>query len=321
MIHAVVHRQGRFEIVSDHEVISDHLQDPDAIVWVDIDDPQPEDLTTLRDEFQFHPLSLEDVTTPHERPKIEVFPTYYFLVVYSVNWSKETARLALQEMGLFAGKNYLVTVHKKPMPQLMHVLDQWQRNEHFMRSDVGTLLYMILDTLVDEYFPIIDAVADRVDELEDKVFEKFDRSALEDIFQLKRDLLGMRRIIAPERDALNVLLRRDPPILPADASVYFQDIYDHLLRILDSIDTYRDLLSSALDAFLSVQSNQLNEIVRRLTIISVIFLPLTFLTGFFGMNFPTAIHWDNPLTFYFAIGLMVAAPVVMLIYFRMRGLS
>ena len=321
MIHAVVHRQDRFEIVGDHAVISDHLQDPNSIVWVDIDNPQPEDLTTLRDEFQFHPLSLEDVTTAHERPKIEVFPTYYFLVIVAISWSKDDDRFVSHEVGIFAGKNYLVTVHKQPMPQLMHVLDQWQRNEHFMRSDVGTLLYMILDTLVDEYFPVIDTIADRVDELEDKVFENFDRSALEDIFQLKRDLLGMRRIIAPERDVLNVLLRRDPPILPADASVYFQDIYDHLLRILDSVDTYRDLLSSALDAFLSVQSNQLNEIVRRLTIISTIFLPLTFLTGFFGMNFPTAIHWDNPVTFYIAIALMIIAPVAMLLYFRMRGLS
>ncbi len=321
MIHAVVHRQDRFEIVGDHAVISDHLQDPNSIVWVDIDNPQSDDLVTLRDEFQFHPLSLEDVTTPHERPKIEVFPTYYFLVVVSISWSKDNDRYVSQEVGIFAGKNYLVTVHKQPMPQLMHVLDQWQRNEHFMRSDVGTLLYMILDTLVDEYFPVIDAIADRVDELEDKVFENFDRSALEDIFQLKRDLLGMRRIIAPERDALNVLLRRDPPILPADASVYFQDIYDHLLRILDSVDTYRDLLSSALDAFLSVQSNQLNEIVRRLTIISVIFLPLTFITGFFGMNFPTAIHWDNPVTFFVAIALMIIAPVAMLLYFHARGLS
>ncbi|MFN8499000.1 MAG: magnesium/cobalt transporter CorA [Anaerolineae bacterium] len=321
MIHTIVHREDRFEIVGDHSSISEYLLDPATVLWVDIEDPQAEDMTALRDEFQFHPLSLEDVITAHERPKIEVFPTYYFLVAVAVSWSEGDERVVSQEVGIFAGKNYLVTVHKKPMPQLMRVLDQWQRNEHFMRSDIGTLLYMILDTLVDEYFPVIDAVADRVDELEDKVFEKFDRSALEDIFQLKRNLLGMRRIIAPERDVLNVLLRRDPPILPADASVYFQDIYDHLLRILDSIDTYRDLLSSALDAYLSVQGNQLNEIVRRLTIISVVFLPLTFITGFFGMNFPNAIHWDSPATFVFAILCMVLAPTLMLLYFHRRGWS
>ena len=135
-----------------------------------------------------------------------------------------------------------------------------------------------------------------------------------------KQLLALRRVVAPQRDVFNVLMRRDPPILPVGSVIYFQDVYDHTVRVLDSIDTYRDLLSSALDAFLSVQSNALNEVMRRLTVISTIFLPLTFLSGFFGMNFD-ALPFESPLAFWLSLAIMALTPLVMVLWFRLRGLS
>ena len=173
---------------------------------------------------------------------------------------------------------------------------------------------------MDEYFPILDELAERVEDVEQHIFEKFDKEALEDIFSLKKDLLALRRIISPERDVLNVLLRRDPPIVSPETVIFLQDVYDHILRVTDSLDTYRDLLSSALDAYLSVQSNNLNEIMRRLTVISTIFLPLTFLTGFFGMNF-SHLPFDNDTLLWASLAIMVILPLAMLAFFRWRGWS
>jgi magnesium transporter len=161
---------------------------------------------------------------------------------------------------------------------------------------------------VDDYFPVIDAIADRAEDIEQRIFEKFDVSALEDILKLKKELVRLRRLVTPARDVVNVFLRRDPPIMPRQSLPYFQDVYDHIIRVTDSLDTYQELLSSTLDAFLSVQSNRLNEIIYRLTLVSVIFLPLTFLTGFFGMNFE-AIHFESGGLLVLALVLMVVTPL------------
>lgn len=226
--------------------------------------------------------------------------------------------MRVAELDMFLGPNYLVTAHAEPMQVIDEVWARWQRRVELVGLDVGALLYEILDHIVDDYFPVIDALAEEVESVETRIFERFDKSALEDIFGLKKEFLTLRRLIAPERDVVNVLLRRDPPVLPPGSVVFFQDVYDHLIRVLDSIDTYRDLLSSALDAYLSVQNNNLNDIMRRLTVISTIFLPLTFITGFFGMNFeslPFGNFWVEAVV----MGLMLLVPLGMLLYFRWQG--
>jgi magnesium transporter len=320
MLRAVAYLDGHFEHIPRQEDISLYIGQPNATVWVDMLDPGPEELECLKTEFNFHPLSLEDVTRGTQRPKIEIYPTYYFLVFYALAYPKPGAPLESRELGIFLGPNYVVTVHTQPIQELGDVWERWQRRADDMGTDVGRLLYLIFDSIVDEYFPVVDVLADRAEDIEESIFEKFDRGALEDIFRLKKDLLALRRLVSPERDVLNVLLRRDPPILPANAVIFFQDVYDHLLRVLDSIDTYRDLLSSALDAYLSVQSNNLNEVMRKLTVISTIFLPLTFITGFFGMNF-VHLPFDNDLFLWVSLGVMVLLPLAMLVYFRWRGLD
>ncbi len=312
--------QGELHTYSEPDQIAGLIAQPDSLVWVDMLAPTSDEHDVLVTQFKFHPLALEDIVHRHQRPKIDVYSDHFFIVVYGVSLEGLEQEITLREIGVFLGKNYVVTVHAEPAPELQTALERWDHSIESIGADIGALLYAIMDGLVDEYFPLIDEVSERVETLEERIFETFDRNALNDLFRLKKDLLALRRVIAPERDVFNVLMRRDPPILPAGSIVYFQDVYDHAVRVLDSIDTYRDLLSSALDAFLSVQSNSLNEVMRRLTVISTIFLPLTFLSGFFGMNF-VHLPFDSVWALWASIAIMTLTPLAMYLWFRRRGLS
>jgi magnesium transporter len=264
--------------------IASRLAAGGTFFFADLHAPDEQDLASLQREFHFHPLAIEDVRTRHQRPKIDIYGDQYFLVFYRIGPSAENAGdWVLQELDFFIGPNFLIVTHDSPVDMLDKTFERFCREEG--RKDVSGLLYDILDALVDDYFIFLDDLGERSQEIEDEIFEHYDQTHLERLLALKKDLALLRRIAAPERDAVNVLLRRDPPILDAARIFYFQDIYDHLIRISDSIDTYRELATGTLDAYLSVQNNQLSEVVRKLTIISTIFLPLMLVTSFFGMNF------------------------------------
>jgi magnesium transporter len=284
---------------------------PKSFLFGDFQAPTDEELAGLQKELHIHPLAIDDVQHRHQRPKIDVYPDHYFLVLYRITTVEN--RVTIEEIDLFIGPQFLILCHEGEVPLLKEIFERFCRmaGEH----DVSGLLYEILDGLVDEYFPVMDELADRTEAVEASIFEGFQRSRLAELLDLKKDLALLRRVIAPERDAVNVLLRRDPPVLDSARIFYYQDVYDHLIRITDSIDTYRELLTGSLDAFLSVENNRLSEIVRRLTVISTIFLPLSFITGFFGMNFQRLAGAGDPL-FVAAIASMVVLPVVMLWFLR-----
>jgi magnesium transporter len=309
---------GHFDTDLDPSDISEIIKRKDAFVWLDIQDPQEQDIALLRDEFRFHRLAIEDATKHHERPKIESHEGYYFLVFYALHYDSERNRLHGHAMSLFVGANYLVSVHKGQIPAIGQTIERWQKNEERFENDAGALLYELFDTIVDDYFPVIDQLAERVESIEEQIFERFREEALQDVFGLKRDLLHVRRIVAPERDVLNILIRREVPIFDRSTILYLQDVYDHIVRITDSIDTYRDLLSSALDAFLSVQSNRLNQVVKVLTIASIVLMSDALIAGIYGMNFEfmPELHW--PYGYPFALGLMLAIGVGLVLFFRWR---
>jgi magnesium transporter len=261
-----------------------HLSASSGFLYADFHAPNEKELEGLQKEFHFHPLAIEDVRTRHQRPKIDIYGDRYFLVFYRVGPSAaHDGDWVLQEVDFFIGPNFLISTHDSPVDLLDLTVERFGREEG--KKDVSGLLYDILDAMVDDYFLFLDDLGERSQEIEDDVFEHYDQAHLERLLALKKDLALLRRIAAPERDAVNVLLRRDPPILDAARIFYFQDIYDHLIRIADSIDTYRELATGTLDAFLSVQNNKLSEVVRKLTILSTAFLPLMLVTSFFGMNF------------------------------------
>ena len=297
------------------EGLREKISAPKSFLFADFQSPTDTELETLARELSLHPLAIEDVRHRHQRPKIDVFPDHYFLVSYRI--SAAGGRIEMDEIDAFIGPKFLILCHDGEVPLLVEVLDRYCRQPG--SHDVSGLLYEVLDAVVDEYFPVLDDLAERTEAVESAVFEEFDRSRLAELLELKKDLALLRRVIAPERDAVNVLLRRDPPVLDPGRIFYFQDVYDHLIRITDSIDTYRELLTGSLDAFLSVENNRLSEVVRRLTLISTVFLPLSFVTGFFGMNFRRLAGAGDGL-FAASIGAMIVLPVAMLWLIRRQGI-
>lgn len=323
MKHLVVCKpNGEFMRHIDPHRISEVLRSQDHFVWLDMEDPQPNDVALLREEFGFHPLAIEDAMRAHERPKVDSYDGYYFLVFYALKYDAAQQQLLTQAISLFIGKNYLVSVHHGGMPVIDETIKRWEQNQEEFGQNVGALLYALFDAIVDDYFPVVDQVAERVEDLEEQIFEHYQEESLQEIFRIKHDLLNMRRVVAPERDVLNVLIRREVPIFERGAVQYLQDVYDHLLRVTDSIDNYRDLLSSATDAFLSVQSNRLNQVVRTLTVASIVLMSVTLVAGIYGMNFdPEFSPFNMPelrwyLGYPFALGLMVAIAVGLIAFFR-----
>lgn len=273
---------------SDNCVVADisELREIESnVIWADVSDPTSRDFEELAEEFRFHHLSIEDCQNEHQRPKVEEFAGYYFIVLYEAELVDAGDRLELRELNIFLGKNYLVTVHSRPIRAIETAKRLW--HEWTDRSDLGAGLvaYLLIDAIVDDYLPLLDVLSDHMDDLEDSIFGEWRSEVIEDIFMVKKKLLYLRRAVTPLRDVFNTLLRREQPIFPRDTHLYFQDVYDHLIRVADTIDTLRDMLSSTMDAYLSVSGNRMNKIMKRLTSISTILMSATLIAGIYGMNF------------------------------------
>lgn len=309
-------QQGTFHKEVQVQDISEVLHSKELTLWLDIFDATPDDLKILHDEFHFHPLAIEDTTRVQERPKVDVYPNYYFIVFYATEYLEKRDRIAVLPIYLFVGPNYLVSVHQGAVQEIDDTLNRWQTANSPISNSVGALLYALLDSIVDDYFPVLDHIADRVEDLEDTIFRNYQDEAIEEIFSLKKDLLRLRRVVAPERDVMNVLLRREQPVFQPQDVIYLQDVYDHVVRVSDSIDTYRDLLSSALDSFLSLQSNRLNQIVKVLTIASIVLMSDALIAGIYGMNFEfmPELHWVHGYPF--SLGLMAVLSVGLILLFK-----
>lgn len=293
------------------------ISDPSSLVWIDLADPTTEELQRIAEEFSFHPLAVEDAHKRHQRPKIDIYDRFFFLVFYAVRESSDGIDFETQEIDFFIGPNYLVTVHHGSCVEIQGTVERWRENapsgDH---AGAAILLYSILDAMVDNYFPVLDSVAERTGELEQLIFDSRGHQALALIFTLRKNLLALRRILAPERDLMSTLARRDVELLGQETSIYFQDVYDHVLRVTDAIDTYRDLLAGALDAYLSVTSNNLNQVMRTLTSWSIILMSLALVAGIYGMNFVLFPSQNWRPGFAFAMSLMFAIGVGLFAWFK-----
>jgi magnesium transporter len=315
-------QSGVFCKITELEAISEHLKEPDTLVWLDLEAPDGAEVALLRGEFGFHPLAIEDAVKAHERPKVDAYSGYYLFVFYAAAYNGEAnpddPQIDLRGLSIFAGKNFIVTLHRRPIDQVAQTIARWQVPDSPLGYSVGGILHALLDAIVDDYFTLMDQVVDRVEDLEDQIFSRQREGAIEEIFALKKDLLLLRRVVAPERDVLNVLLRQETPIFKPEGILYMQDVYDHIVRVTDTIDTYRDLLSSALESYLSLQSNQLNQLVKTLTLSSIILMACGLIAGIYGMNFDfmPELHW--PLGYPFALGLMLFVGLGLGLYFHSR---
>jgi magnesium transporter len=294
--------QGWHEVV-DVEQVSRLLGDAQNLLWLDIADPGPADVELLRREFGFHELALEDVERAHQRPKCDTYDGYYFIVVYAATHSAN--RFQPTELQMFWGKSYVVTIHRGALPMLDEARRRWCTPQDGRPPGVAFLVYTLLDALVDNYFPLMDWVAEKVDDLEETIFNRADNSVLQELFKLRKEMMRMRRLLAPTRDVLNEIIRRDLPLFPESMHPYFADVYDHSLRVLDGLDVYRDLLASALDLHLSAVSNRLNQLVKRMTALTLIVMAPTLIAGIYGMNFKEPWpSYEAPWGFAYSIAIM-----------------
>ena len=307
---------GEFDRNSDPHRIDEYCATEGKIVWVDILAPTDEDMQYLAEEFRFHPLAIEDCRTSHQRPKIEEYRGYYFLVLYELELVGPRRSVELRELNLFMGPRYLVTVHSQPLRAIEAAARLWP--EWLDRADpsAGLLSYLLIDSIVDDYLPFLDEVSERVDTLEDDIFGTFRHETIREIFVIKKQLLYLRRSVGPLRDVFNVILRREQPLFSREIEPYYQDVYDHLVRTTESIDTLRDMISSTMDAFLSVSGNRMNIVMKRLTSISTILMSVTLIAGIYGMNFEIMPELQWKYGYVGAMLSMVVVGVALYVYLR-----
>jgi len=320
-LRCTVYRNGAEEPAPDDLAqISEILKEPDSLVWLDVAGPNAAALSLLQEEFDLHPLAVEDAMTAHERPKIDGYGGYWFLVVHGVTAKNEV--VTIHELSIFSGKNYLITVRREPGYPLDEIERRWRTRSGMARRDSGALLFTVLDTIVDGYFDAVETLDEHINALEAELLREGmqDASLPIRIFGLKRDVQRFRRAAVPMRDILNPIIRGDLVLYAAEELAYFRDVYDHAIRVIDQLDAARDLVNNALEINLAIVANRQNAIVKQLTVIATIFLPLTFISGFFGQNFAYLVNnIVSPAAFWaLGIGTQVAALVILLLYFRLR---
>lgn len=298
------------------------LANENGIVWVDLNgDSQGEVLDILAGVFNFHPLAIDDTINETHLPKIDDWQDYVYMVLRSVVYRPEHHRVQLPELDVFLGQNYLVTYHEAELPPLDSVWNVCAEDERLVQNGPAYLLYRLTDALVNEYLTVIEQLETSVEAVESQVLSRPDRNIQGTILRLKRATLQLRRVLGLQREVVSRLSRDPYAVIDDEERFYFRDIYDHLFRLYDMVDGLRDLTMGAMEVYLSVINNRMNDIMRTLTVITTLFMPLTFLTGFFGMNFfgPTVEEMSG-LTGYvpFALTLLIMALVPVLMFFWMK---
>jgi magnesium transporter len=286
--------------------------------WLDIEDPGDDDFSLLRDVFRFHPLAIEDSQTFGQRPKMEDYDSFVFFVVYGAAPPPDADRLA--EVHIFYSENFLVSVRREHAPSCHALRERYSRRSGKLERPI-VVLYRLLDGLSDSFFPALQDYDGRIDDLEEAIFRDPRDEQLQEIVHMRRSLNRLRRVVGPQRDLFSQLFGGivTLPGTDAEAERYFRDIFDHLIRVADLIDSYKDLLTGAMDVYLSMVSNRLNVVVERLTVLSTILLPLIVLTGFFGQNFAWLVRHVDTLAAFLLLGLALPiVAVIALVYYLRR---
>jgi magnesium transporter len=290
-----------------------------GLLWVDIEDVTSEDAQFLLDVFHFHPLAVADCVSKNiHPPKIDQFEDHLFIIVHGINYHIESDVVETTELALFLGKNYVVTSHDVPMKSVTSAIERLHMHGRPMRRGADMLAHDIIDALVDNIMPTIDELDQKCGDIESEVVERPRKETLNSIMQLKRSILALNRVMSPQRELVNSLARGDYPLINKRAYIYYRNIYDHLARIEMLTQGLRDLADSVLATHLSSVSNRMNEVMKVLSIVAAIFLPLTLLAGIYGMNFANMpeLQWQYG---YFVIwGVMVLVAISLVVFFKKR---
>lgn len=303
------------------EALTSAVADSDGLVWVSLEQPTAEETRViLTDLFQFHPLAVEDTeSTGFQTPKVDDYGTYLFIVVIALSADHDRGLLNSVEFDIFLGQNYVVTSYYAPQLDAVEKLRRrLQHDERLQTNGADFLCHALIDIIVDDYSPPLEELEYELEALEDRILEKPQPETLEKLLRLKHAIISVRRVIAPQREVINRLTREEFSMIDRQSQIYFRDIYDHLVRVYDWIDILRDMATNALEAYLNSTSLRLNEVMKALTIVSTIFLPLAFVAGIYGMNFRfmPELSWKYGYPMVWIIFLLIAGG--MLYYFRKR---
>ena len=294
------------------------IAEPGCVCWLDVESPVPEELQTLADALGWSELTVEDLEQQGQRAKIESYEGYTVLVMHDIEFGGSPQRVSTPEVDFVIGSNYVASVHYHPLENIgaMHALDE--RSADVLARGADFLLYSLIDCLVDGYFPVMDDMNEAVEDLEQAIIQEPSAVLLARIFEMKRDSVVLRRIISPQLEVFALLMSPNFGIMREEHGIYFRDVHDHIFRVYEATDTYRDLMSDALAAYLSNVNNRLSEVMKRLTVISSVLLPLTLFSGLMGMNLTATPPWSA--FEFWAIGAgMVGFSVLLLAYFKRQG--
>lgn len=294
--------------------------DSGVSIWVDLDRPTPEEARVLGGVFHFHDLAIEDAMSEAHHPKIESYGNYLYLILHGIDFAASEHCFQTQDVDFFLGPNYLVTVHPGVSRTLGKINAVCDRDDRLLGEGPGVLMYRIIDTMIDNYRPEVEKLESQLDEIENEVFENPNQRLARRILNFKKDVSSLRQVVLPQRDAVGRLARREFPLITESLAYRFRDVHDHLVRLSDEAIFFQDRISSILDAHLSAVSNQLNAVMKVLTIFATLFMPLTVLTGMWGMNIPLP-HFPggDAAQFWWVVGIMVAMSAAMLWFFRRKS--
>jgi magnesium transporter len=298
--------------------ISDHLEEKGNVVWLDLDQPKEADFALIAEEFQLNPLAVEDALGERQRPKLDHYDDHLFITLYDSVLDAGSGQLTTRELSIFVGPAYVITVHKDEGYSMDEVVKRWNDNTQLCHHGVGFLLWGVLDVVIDGYFDSVQSLDDEIEGLEDLLFSNQQRSTevQRRTFELRKSLVGLRRFVLPTREILNTLMRREGNVVDNDLMPYYQDVYDHVLRAADSIDSLRDLVSTILETHLTIQGNQMNQVMKQVTSWAAIAAVPTIITGYYGMNvriFPGATTLTGGV-----VALVLCVGLVALLYSTFR---
>jgi len=302
------------------EEMSQAVQDPSSLLWLDINDIDDSTIDLLTSIFNLHPLTTEDFIMPNARTKAEKFKDYLFLVIFALqnhnNGKHEKAKTI--ELDCCLGKNFLVTFHSDPITPLSASKERVRKQSPIIMHGADMLLYSIIDSCVDSYFPIINEFDNLVDDMSDELFKDPTQDTLKKIYTLKNDVMHLKRTIGPQADVINLVARGGVEFISPANLIYFRNIYDNLVRLNDVVGTSRDIITGAMEAYVSIVSNRLNEIMKTLTVIATMMMPLTLVASIYGMNFKHMPELESVYGYPAVIGLMAITMAAMLIYFKRK---
>lgn len=291
-----------------------------GVTWLNMDGLQDIELIKQVGKFyNLHPLVLEDILNPAQRAKIEMFEHYVFIVMKIMIWHEDKKNFSIQQISMVLGDHFVLTFQEKHCPLFQPIINALQTGQGRVREqDSDYLCYILMDTIVDQYFVILDKIGEQIEETEQIIITDPTRKNIQSLYRLKRKVFAFRKIAWPVREITNHLLQAKVVFVGDFVAPYFRDVYDHIIQIVDTVETFRDMLSSMLDVYLSSLTNRINEVMKVLTIIATIFIPLTFIASIYGMNFKYMPELEWKYGYFAVLGVMAVLVVVMLIYFRKK---